>query len=134
MAEDIISRNQLSITIISFPILLLLFAVMFVISQPAFPYTIETAELLWNPHEINDYELTDAVVLKDQQFHPILVDDAVGEWKKSFGIFEFPKIQNSEIVDVQYHPPPYFLPPSYYLPTPPRPPPHCPHFYICGFR
>lgn len=129
MAQDIICRNLLSITIIGFP-LLLLFAVMLVISQPAFSYTIETKGL-GNSDKINDFELTYPVVSKNQQFHPLLVDDAVGEWKESSGVFVFPKIQNNEIVDVQYYyPPPYYLPPPppYYLPPPPPPgpPPYYP--------
>ena len=117
MTKHILYKTQF---VLSFSILLL-FAVMLILFQPAFSYT-QATEWSRNPNTIKDVGLIHTGVSKNQQFH-FLVDKAMDEQSESFGIFAIPKKQNREIVDVQYYyPPPYYSPPplspsppSYYL-------------------
>lgn len=116
MTKHILYKTQF---VLSFSILLL-FAVMLIIFQPAFSYT-QATEWSRNPNTIKDVGLIHTGVSNNQQFH-LLVDKFLDEQSESFGMFAIPKKPNSEIVDVQYYyPPPYYLPPP-----PPGPPSYYP--------
>ena len=99
MIKNIIYKNQLGITIIALPVLILFAFLLFL--ESVFAYEIDTSRY-WDYNKIGDYELTYGVNSLDKRFHS-LVDKAIEEWKLAFGgVMTFPKTKNIERADIEF--------------------------------